>query len=587
MKSLSPTLARVIEGHRLTRVEMAEAVTTMMEGLAPPIQAGALLAVLRARGETVEELVGAVQAVRSQAQRIEVRRPLFVDTCGTGGDGAGTFNISTAAALVTAACGVPVAKHGNRSVSSKCGSADVLGALGATLELDKATLEACLDSVGLTFLFAPAHHPAFRHLATVRRELGVRTLFNLVGPLANPAGARRQVVGVFDPQWVPVVAEALSELGAEHALVVHGSGLDELTVCGESLAVEVRGSARRTFTLTPESVGLRRARLEDLRGGDAEANASIIRQVLAGELGPRRDVVLLNAAAALLVAGRVDTLEAGIARAAQAVDCGEAERLLARFVRFTRGEFSTLDRILSVHNDEVAPPSASDVPRPRSLAAALSPRGGPLRVIAEVKRASPSLGLIAPIADPVALARAYAEAGAAGISVLTETAHFGGSLADLRQVSAAVATPTLRKDFVVNFAQLANARAAGASAVLLIVAVLGARLAEFLRHARALGLEALVEVHDDLELDVALAAGAQIVGINHRDLRTFAIDLTLSERLLPRIPASVHVVCESGVRSVDDAKRLRDVGASNLLIGEALVRSEHPGELIRKLGALP
>jgi len=584
---ISTVLGRAIAGHRLSREEMTEAVTEMLEGRSTPVQSGALLAVLSARGETVDELVGAVTAVRAQAQRINVveRRHPVVDTCGTGGDASGTFNISTAAAIVAAACGVTVAKHGNRSVSSKCGSADVLAALGVNIDLPAVRVEACIEATRLGFLFAPAHHPTFRHLAAVRRELGVRTLFNLVGPLSSPAGAKRQVIGVFGEKWVPLVAEALVALGAEHTLVVHGGGLDEFSVCGETMVEEVRGASRRAYRVTPESVGLKRWPLEALRGGSAEENAVIIRRVLAGEPGARREVVLINAAAALLVAGRVETLEAGIKLASEAIDLGAAERLLEQFVRFTNDTFTTLDAVVASADPE-SPLEGERLSAPQSFFERLSPKGGALKVIAEIKRASPSAGPIAAIAEPVELARRYGIAGAAAISVLTERNHFGGSLDDLKVVSAAGVAPTLRKDFVTHPVQIDNARRAGASAVLLIASVLGLKLGHFIRLSKASGLDALVEVHDERELDLALSAGALIIGINHRDLRTFKIDLTLSSRLMPRIPPSVRVVCESGVRSLDDAKRLRDGGASNLLIGEFLVRSEDPGELIQALGAL-
>ena len=581
-------LARAIEGHRLSSDEMSGAVTQMLEGRATDVQIGALLAVLSARGETVDELIGAATAVRAQAQMVKVssdRGPL-VDTCGTGGDGSGTFNISTAAAIVTAACGVNVAKHGNRSVSSKCGSADVLAALGANIELSPEKVAACIEATRLGFLFAPAHHPAFRHVASVRKQLGVRTLFNLVGPLSNPARAKRQVIGVFDSKWVPLMAEALAALGAEHALVVHGEGLDELSVSGESIVEEVRsGGQRRSFRVTPEEVGLRRSARSELLGGSATENAQTIRRVLAGERSACRDVVLFNAAAALVVAGRAANLKAGVELAAEAIDFGAAERLLGQFVRFTNSAFTTLDAIVTSAVPEELINAGKSAPR-RAFFDALSPQGGGVRVIAEVKRASPSAGTLAPISDPVALATRYATAGAVAISVLTEVNHFHGSLADLQAVSKAKLAPALRKDFVTSPVQIANAKRSGASAVLLIAAVLGSHLKRFVELARASEIDTLVEVHDQAELEQALRAGSEIIGINHRDLRTFEIDLSLSKRLMPGIPPMVRVVCESGVRSIDDAKYLRDGGASNLLIGEYLVRSDDPGALIRQLGAL-
>jgi anthranilate phosphoribosyltransferase len=587
---MTSMLSRVIDGQRLSEDEMAAVVTAMLDGQTISTQVSAFLAVLRARGETVDELVGAVRAVQSRAAMVKVDRARFIDTCGTGGDHSGTFNISTAAAIVASACGVVVAKHGNRSVSSRCGSADVLAALGARIDLSPQEVESCIEDVGLGFLFAPSHHPAFRHIAPVRKELGVRTLFNLLGPLANPAGARHQVVGVFDERLVPLVAEVLARLGSEHALVVHGSGLDEVSLAGPTRLCEVKNGVVETRTITPEELGLSPAPNAALEGGDAERNAVIIREVLSGRPGPNRDVVLANAAAALVVGGRASSLREGISIAADAIDTGAALEQLHRFVARTQGTRPTrLGQIVARTRADLLGTPTPKLERPAarpSLRAALSKRGGPMRVIAEVKRRSPSKGQLATISDPVQLARTYSEAGAAGISVLTNEPFFGGMLDDLVRVSAAVPTPTLRKEFVVDHRQLVEAVNAGSSAVLLIAAVLGPKLAGFIRDARALGLDALVEVHDEPELDLALASEAEIVGINNRNLHTFEVDLATSERLLPRIPDSVIAVCESGVKSIDDAVRLRDAGAANLLIGEWLVTSGDPADLLRSLACV-
>jgi anthranilate phosphoribosyltransferase len=265
-------------------------------------------------------------------------RPDALDTCGTGGDGAGTFNISTVAAIVVAACGVPVAKHGNRSASSKCGSADVFEALGVDVTAGPATAEACLAQAGLAFFFAPTYHPSMRHVAPVRRELGVRTAFNLLGPLTNPAGARRQVVGVPRPELTELVAKALGMLGSERAWVVHGAdGLDEISTTGYTKVSEARGGAVRTFYVHPADAGLRKASLSDLAGGDAAGNARLTRQILAGETGPARDIVLLNAGAALLVAGAVTSLGDGIVTAGAAIDRGAATATLATLIATSQG----------------------------------------------------------------------------------------------------------------------------------------------------------------------------------------------------------------------------------------------------------
>ena len=305
----------------------------VMDGHATPAQVGGLLMAMRVRGETLAEIVGAARALRSRMSRVEAPEGA-VDVCGTGGDGAATINISTTVSFVVAACGVPVAKHCNRAVTSRSGAADVLEALGVPLDATPATLARAMRDTGVGFLFAPRHHAAMRHVVDIRRELGARTLFNLVGPLANPAGARRQLLGVFDRAWVPVMAEALRALGSERAWVVHGEdGLDELTTTGRTFVAELRDGALRQFEVTPEEAGLRRARSEDLTGGGAEENAEALRAVLAGRTGPHRDVVLLNAAAALVVAGRAERLADGVDLAVWAIDTGAATGKLDALVR--------------------------------------------------------------------------------------------------------------------------------------------------------------------------------------------------------------------------------------------------------------
>jgi anthranilate phosphoribosyltransferase len=317
----------------LTEAEAAAAMSRIMDGEVPAAQVAGLLVALRQKGERPAEIVGFARAMRARAVPLRRPRPEAIDTCGTGGDGAGTFNISTVAAIVVAACGVPVAKHGNRSASSRCGSADVFEALGVNIAAIPAIAEACLSEVGLAFFFAPTFHPSMRHAAPIRRELGVRTAFNLLGPLTNPAGARRQIVGVPKPELTELLARALGLLGSERAWVVHGAdGLDELSTTGYTKVSEARGRSVRTFYVHPADAGLPKATLADLAGGDAAENAEIARAILAGETGPRRDVVLLNAGAALLVAGAAASLAEGISRAGAAIDRGAAKGTLEQLV---------------------------------------------------------------------------------------------------------------------------------------------------------------------------------------------------------------------------------------------------------------
>src|SRR5690242_13084707 len=308
---LKALLSQVAQGRSLSESQAETAFDIIMSGDATPSQMGAFLMALRVRGETVDEITGAARIMRAKAVPVDAP-PGTIDTCGTGGDSSGSFNISTASALVVAGCGVPVAKHGNRALSSKSGSADVLTALGVDIDADLAIVRQCLWELGIGFLMAPRHHSATRHVAPTRVELGTRTIFNLLGPLSSPAKARRQLVGVFAPEWVRPMAEVLGRLGSERAWVVHGAGLDELTTTGVTTVAALEDGKVETFELAPEDVGLERVPLEDIKGGEPQHNARMMRELLAGAGGPLRDVVLLNSGAALVIAGRAAALEDGI-----------------------------------------------------------------------------------------------------------------------------------------------------------------------------------------------------------------------------------------------------------------------------------
>ena len=335
LADLGAAIRKVAAGGSLSQTEAADAFETIMSGAATDAQIGALLMAMRLRGETIEELAGAARAMRARA--LPVRAPEgAIDTCGTGGDAKGTHNISTIVAFVVAGAGVPVAKHGNRSISSRSGSADVLTALGVNIECGPETIARCLEECGLGFMFAPAHHPAMRHVAHVRKELGTRTIFNLLGPLANPASTKYQVVGVFAEEWVEPVANVLGLLGVERAWVVHGAdGLDELTTTGISHVAALDAGKVMTFKVSPKNAGLPEAKPEDLTGGDAAENAAHLRAVLQGNQGPLRNIVLLNAAAALLVAGKAKSLREGVALAAESIDSGKAKAVLDALVNLS------------------------------------------------------------------------------------------------------------------------------------------------------------------------------------------------------------------------------------------------------------
>lgn len=334
---IQAALARLLDGHDLTRAEACESMRTIMRGEATQAQIAGFLVALRAKGETADEIAGCAEAMREHVLRVNPTRHDLVDIVGTGGDGANTYNISTAAALVAAGAGAAIAKHGNRAASSASGAADVLEALGFELELPPQRIERSIDELGFGFLFAQAHHPAMKHAAPVRRELATRTVFNVLGPLTNPAGARALMLGVYSPELTRTIAEALVQLDADRAYVVHGAGgIDELSPCGPNLVCEVENGTVREYELDPLELGVERCDPAELRGGDPQTNAAALRAVLAGADGGHRSAVILNAAGGIAAAGHAENLREGIVRAREAIDSGAAAARLDELVEFSR-----------------------------------------------------------------------------------------------------------------------------------------------------------------------------------------------------------------------------------------------------------
>ena len=333
---IQEVIHKLVEKNDLTKQEAYECVMEIMSGRATDILISSFLTALRVKGETISEIAGCAQAMREMATKISTKEDAVIDTCGTGGDSLGTFNISTVSAIIAASAGARVAKHGNRAVSSKSGSADVLKVLGVNIEAPKEKLERSLDEIGIAFLFAPLLHTAMKYAMPVRKELGMRTVFNILGPLTNPAGAKRQLLGVYRPALTEILAHVLCELGTERALVVHGSGgMDEISTTGETQISEIKEGQVTSFTFNPLSVGLSITELRHLSGGDSDTNAMIIRSILDGKKGPQRDIALLNSGAALYVAGIADTIGDGMRLAGAAVDSGRAKRKLEELVEYT------------------------------------------------------------------------------------------------------------------------------------------------------------------------------------------------------------------------------------------------------------
>ena len=334
-KELKRLIGRIADGERLNEAETEAALDLLMSGVAPPVAMGAFLMGLRVRGETIDEITGAARFLRARMTSVDAP-PNAVDIVGTGGDSHGTFNVSTAATFVAAGAGVTIAKHGNRAVTSLSGASDVLAALGVKLDVPPVAVTRAISDAGVGFLWAPLYHPAMKTWAPIRTDLGVRTLFNLLGPLCNPAGVTRQVLGVYDRKLVEPIAEVLRKLGSVHAWVVHGAdGMDELTTTGATTVAELKNGAITVFEVTPEDAGLPRARIADLKGGDAATNATALRTLLLGEPGAYRDIVVLNAAAALIVAGKANSIKDGVSKAQVSIDSGRAAQALDRLVAVT------------------------------------------------------------------------------------------------------------------------------------------------------------------------------------------------------------------------------------------------------------
>jgi anthranilate phosphoribosyltransferase len=595
---ITPYLNQILQDSTLSSQEAEAAMNQILEGC-DPCQTASFLTLLKYRGETPEEIAGMVQALEKRALPAPLSKPVL-DIVGTGGDMASTVNISTGAAILAAACGISVAKHGNRSVSSKSGSADVLEALGVEIETPPENLDTCLQEANMAFMYAPSYHPSLKALTPVRKALKLPTVFNLLGPLLNPAKAEFALIGVAQQTNLELMSKALLQIGTiKRALVFHGSGLDELTPIGIVSAYLIDKGVMTQIQINPSNFGFEPCNLADLQGGDAQTNAAILREVFAGKKCAIADALILTAGAALWIFHRCTTLEEGVNIARKVLEDGKALTQLEQLSCSSRSPKSKkdylaeivaqkkteVDRLIQVLHKDQNHPIHEMVQQKRisdgCFSKALKQPG--LSIIAEIKRHSPSRGDLRKIAHPDQLATEYDEGGAVAISVLTDTTQFHGSIEDLEQVSKAVNIPTLRKDFIIHPLQIAEAAVAGAAAILLIARLLKTDLKRFINEAAQLGLEALVEIHDQADLELAIAAGAQIIGINHRNLETFEIDLNISEHLRPLIPAHVITVAESGIFTSEQAQKMQELGYDAILVGEALVRSDNPSDLLKQL----
>ncbi len=522
-----------------------------------PVLAGSFLSLLHAKGEVADELLGFHQALTESGRSLTLDYP-FIDIVGTGGDKAGTLNISTGGSLLTAACGVPVVKHGNRAVSSQCGSADVLAELGFNLNLTDDEIAQAVTKHNFAFCFAPNFYPILRKLNEVRKKLATPTIFNLMGPLLNPAGREHIILGVYKSEYVAVIAEALFRLGTTKSLVFHGNGLDELSCLDTLQAKLVTRDSISDITLDLRELNLSQAELSDLAGGDRMYNSQILIRTLNGQTTGITDSLALNAGAALFVYGKVASLKDGVAMAK---------------ARLVEGNIIPLNKLQQIVARKYQVPQKRKSMRESLLSKEFA-------VISEIKRASPSAGHIADIGDPVDRAKLYVKLGAAAISVLTD-AGFNGSMEDLRRVTEGLKdspVPVLCKDFMLTPPQIAEAAANGADVILLIVHVLKEKTIEMAKLAHAFGLEVLVEVHNPNELEVALQADADVIGVNQRDLNDFSMHPDQFAELIKLIPANKVKVAESGLKTREQALAALELGYDGVLVGEALSRLANPAE---------
>lgn len=642
---IQEAIAKVVERGNLSADEARQVMCEMIGGAATPSQIAAFITAMRMKGETEDELLGFVQAMRERCLRID-SPPGAVDLCGTGGDGKNTFNISTAASFVVAAAGVPVAKHGNRSVSSRCGSADVLSAMGIPVELGPEQASRCLRSAGMCFMFAPLFHASMRNVLGPRRELGVRTFFNLLGPMTNPACVTNQLIGVYDFAVARKIVSVLTRLGSSRVMVVNGDGTDEITNTGETRVVESIDGKLREYELSPEMFDMPLARPEDVAGGDACQNARTLLSIMKGERSPRADIVALNAGAALYIAGRASTVEDGVALAEELLRSGralakakefaetaralETERQMAQGVselrpayimpsvlvrrapalveelvsqvkeRGLQPELEGLDPELVEHPSvlsvialrrvlSAASQPVPEGPEPAKGRASLSEalkRCAGVGVIAEYKPRSPSAPALLVPPRPEEALEAFARSGAAAVSVLAEPEFFGGSNELFAMFRRGLGLPMLYKDFVVCEKQLETASTLGADAVLLVAKMLAKpALERLVSRSVSLGLEPFVELHDMDDLSKLLSCRnehlVRLVGLNSRDLRTMSVDLARLEALRAFVPPRKVVVAESGVKGPGDVAHLK--GFDGVLIGSALMAADDLGTCLESI----
>ncbi len=592
--NINEAVEKFSSGNSLKKSEIKEVFLSIMNNECNDAEIIAFLMTLKTKGETVEEITGAAEVLREMSLKLNLNSKELVDTCGTGGDGQNTFNISTASAIVAATAGVKIAKHGNKSISSKSGSADLLEHSGINIDLDEEQAQKCFDDNGITFMFAPKYHKAMKNVANVRKNIKTRTIFNVLGPLSNPANANYQILGVYDKKLVLPIAKVIKDLGVKRAMVVHSEeGLDEISCEKDTYIAELNEGKISEYTINPKEFDLEILPLESLKVNTVEESFKIFMDMLNNKNKAAVNIVSLNAGSAIYISGVRDSLKEGIEFARELIISG---KVLNKFedIKKSMPEKITTPKIL----EEILENKAKEVTERKSKISVQDLKEinymnslkrdfkGALinkisqnkaAVIAEIKRASPSLGELNMNIIPAKVAADFESMGAACLSVLTDAKYFKGSGAILEMAKKGCGLPVLRKDFIIDEYQIDESVTMGADCILLIVSALDKVLLKNLYDAAKIrDLDVIVEVHDYNELELALEIDCDIIGINNRNLHTFNVDLNTSEELVKYIKDDQLIIAESGIHTYEDVKKMNQCGINTFLVGESLMTAKDP-----------
>ena len=592
--NINEAVEKFSSGNSLKKNEIKEVFLSIMNNECNDAEIISFLMTLKTKGETVEEITGAAEVLREMSQKLKLNSQELVDTCGTGGDGQNTFNISTASAIVAAAAGVKIAKHGNKSISSKSGSSDLLEFSGINIDLDEEQAQKCFDDNGITFMFAPKYHKAMKNVANVRKNIKTRTIFNVLGPLSNPANAKYQILGVYDKKLILPIAKVIKGLGIKRAMVVHSEeGLDEISCEKDTYIAEVNENEISEYTINPKEFGLEILSLESLKVDSVEESYKIFMNMLENKDETAVNIVSLNAGAAIYISGIKENLKEGIEFAKELIISGKALKKFEDLKKSMPEKLNTpkiLEEILENKAKEVADRknkmTVQDLKEITYMYSLKRDFKGALinkisknkpAVIAEIKRASPSLGELNMNIIPAKVAADFEAMGAACLSVLTDAKYFKGSGAILEMAKKGCGIPVLRKDFIIDEYQIDESVTMGADCILLIVSALDKTLLKNLYDAaKVRDLDVIVEVHDYSELESALEIGCDIIGINNRNLHTFDVDLNTSVELVKYIKDDQLIIAESGIHNFEDVKKMNECGINTFLVGESLMTSKDP-----------